>query len=82
MSAFDVRAPEEYTSLKAQILGGATYVPVKELLDILGSRGLYALQLVGTPTGRDLISDFERGRFYEMKNLYEALNALQARTNV
>lgn len=63
-----------YSGLEPVVFSDKVYVDAKQLLDILAKRGMLALRVGVAPGANSHTTDFESGRFEEMRSLYEALS--------
>lgn len=64
----------QYSELKALEMGGVSYVPVEQLLDILRRRAILSLRIGIAAEESIHATNFQNGRFEEMRSLYEALD--------
>lgn len=77
MNPFEQQESTPYQRLRIQKFGEEAFVGINDLLDILTQRAMMCLRTCGQPTEEAHIKGFLSGRFYEMQELYEALNATQ-----
>jgi len=61
--------------LTVQDLGGAAFVDVSGLIDILEKRAMMRLRMLAVSGVEAHIADFNRGQFAELQELYKALES-------
>lgn len=59
--------------LRVENFGGAFRVDATQLLDILENRAMLCLRMTGIAELPERTTDFERGRFAELQELYKAI---------
>ena len=76
MNPFDDRflSQPQYSELKTLKMGEASYVSVEQLLDILRHRAILSLRIGIAAEESIHATNFQNGRFEEMRTLYEALD--------
>lgn len=72
MNPFDDPGLPKY-ELRVQNFGGAFHVDAHQLLDIIEKRAMLCLRASCFPEALERTTDFERGRFAELQELYKAL---------
>lgn len=74
MNPFEDPTKLDYKALIIQRFGEVSYVDAVRILDIIKARAIMTLRLLSSPVIETRITDFERGRYAELKEIYEALN--------
>ena len=75
MDIFKDPSETPYKGLVVQEFGGALFVDVRSLLDILEKRAMMRLRTTCVPGVETHIADFNSGQYHEMLELYKVLGS-------